>query len=346
MADDRQSQPRAPGVAAAGSVDSVEALEDSRPLVRGDADALVRDGNKQASLVAGHGHIHLAAGIAELHGVVKKVEQRRLELDARTPHSRLRVAGRDHHVDAPLRRRLPDSVQRAVDDVCDLDHLVHPDAVVLEAGQCQQVVDRVGDALDLDLDAVRETGRNLGIRIRGQRFCQQAQCPYGCLEFMAHVRHEIAAHRLRAVLLGGVAHESHRSEQLAIALDRAGLDLVAAARLGPQFNVGGGLLASAGPLKQVLERAGHESLTVASLHDHLGGGVAGHQASIAVAHHEAGAKRVEASLDLPCDRLGRGPRGLGSGRSSLSRLHRLAHSDPTAPGRLADRTVPRVRDAV
>ena len=43
VADDREAEPCAAGLSAAGTVDSVEPLEDALEVALGDADALVRD---------------------------------------------------------------------------------------------------------------------------------------------------------------------------------------------------------------------------------------------------------------------------------------------------------------
>ena len=92
VADDRETEPRATGVAAAGPIDAVEALEDPVEVLGGDADAAVVHARAPtSSAVDGADTNTLAPAFAVLDRVVDQIADRRDELASIAEHGERRV---------------------------------------------------------------------------------------------------------------------------------------------------------------------------------------------------------------------------------------------------------------
>src|SRR5262245_59912991 len=123
MADDGQAGPGAAGVAAAGAVDPVEALEDPFEVAAGDADAVVAHGDVDPGAVGASPDVDRVARLAVLHGVVQEVRHGGHQLAA-VPHHGEPGRRRLHFdLDAALLGRGPDAVGRVADEAGPL-HLV------------------------------------------------------------------------------------------------------------------------------------------------------------------------------------------------------------------------------
>lgn len=210
--DDREPQARAAGGTGASGVDAIEALEHALPVLLGDADALVGDGDLDV-VPAGRGHpaggyAYAGACRAVVHGVLDKVSEGGGQLAPVPPDVQVGGAACGHGdlFGAGL-------VPAAVDGLG--DQFVHADRfgvlkgiVVLDPGEVDQFLHEVGEPRGLDLHTAGEALDRLRV-VRGVHdgLGQEEERADGCLQLVAHVRDEVAPYRFDTAGLGEVLHQ-------------------------------------------------------------------------------------------------------------------------------------------
>src|SRR5699024_341320 len=159
--DDRQAQPGAAGGPGAGAVDPEEALEDAFQVLLGDAHALVLDGDLDHALVPPDGHPNPGALVGVGDRVGDQVGQRGGE--HRGGAEDLQPV-RTAHGDLDPRPERVVAVQgdRALHHLVDLDRLrIRQCGAALDAGELDDLLHQVGEAVGLALHARREPAHRL-----------------------------------------------------------------------------------------------------------------------------------------------------------------------------------------
>ncbi len=222
MAHDREPQPGAstelglvPFRAGARAVDLVEALEDPLLVRRRHTDPVVGDEEPDRTLARLPADAHLTTGMAELHGVVRQVEQSLANAGTVGRHQVRRIG-----VSERTDRYLPPLGDRC-DPLDDVGHdLARPDELEaqlagsrLDGRQVEQLVDDLGQVVDLPLDLPREVGHRgrVADRSGGERLRQELHRRERRAQLVADVRHEIAADPFGAAQLGDVVQREHHA---------------------------------------------------------------------------------------------------------------------------------------
>ena len=205
VADDRQSQPGAAGVAGTGPVHPVEALEDPVEVAARHPDAVVGDEQPDDpvdGVVDGFDE-HLGAGRGVLDGVVEQVEHGRHQL-ASVPHQ-LKVGGHlEPYRDAGLLGGRGDPALGLGDDGEYADRLELRVITELDPAQLEQVVHRPADPVRLDDHPGGEPCHHLEVRLTADRLGQQTERPDRGLELVGDVGDEVTSDGLGAPLEGPV----------------------------------------------------------------------------------------------------------------------------------------------
>ena len=124
-------------------------------------------------------------------------------------------------VDPRGRRRRAQLVDRVVDEDLERDGRTPRGFLRLDQAEIEEVVDDARQALRLLDDPVGQRPGDARVVLRRQRLGQHLERADRCLQLVAHVGDEVAAHALDAVDLGHVGHERGHAERSFGGADRA-----------------------------------------------------------------------------------------------------------------------------
>ena len=194
VADDGEAEAGAAGLAAAGLVDPVEALEDPLEVAGRDADAVVGDGDLDLVALGGGLDLDRAAGVGVLHRVVEQVGDapRRAGAGRRPRRARRATASATTEMPAcSAAGRMRSTASCTMSSTATASGA--GSLAQLDAAELEQVVDGAADAEGLVLDAGRPGARSTsGSSSACERLGQQADGADRRLELVADVGHEVA----------------------------------------------------------------------------------------------------------------------------------------------------------
>ena len=216
VADDGQAEPGAAGVAAAGAVDPVEALEDALEVAAGDADAVVAHGDvdparRRCGPVTSHradpGSLYFTALSSRL--VTAETSWRRspttvsragggstsISMPRCSAAGRTRSAASLHEVAPPPTSSAARPVATSRRDSSSRSSMVLPTRNA-SAGQ-----------------ALGQAPGDVGVVLVEQRLGQQGEGPDRGLQLVADVGDEVAAHVLEPAALGGVLDDDEHARR-------------------------------------------------------------------------------------------------------------------------------------
>ena len=200
VADDRQAEPGAAGVAAAGPVDAVEALEDAVEVARPGCRCRgrrpsarpTRPSTRTRTCTLLPGSLYLTAFSTRLPSADTSWRRSPRTIDAVG-------AGRATWTAMPrCSAHVRDALHGAVDDVADVDGVAHRLLAELDPGQLEQVVDRARDPVRLAHHPLGDALDDLEVVLVGERLGQHGERPDRRLQLVADVGHEVGAHGVDA----------------------------------------------------------------------------------------------------------------------------------------------------
>ncbi|VXB79402.1 hypothetical protein PSCLAVI8L_180245 [Pseudoclavibacter sp. 8L] len=206
MPHDAQAEARPARASGTSLVDAEEALEDAPLILRGDADALVRDGDLDGVVDESRADPHPRVRRRVLDRVGHEVREAHEEVSPLAVDERIHVVA-EHDVDAAHLGGHARLVDGEREDLVDRDELRVCEGVArLQPGQLDELVGDRGQAQALLAEPPREVLDLLHVtrRLRdGLR--EQRDRADGGLELVTHIGHEVSAHaldakRLRAIL--------------------------------------------------------------------------------------------------------------------------------------------------
>ena len=360
VADDREAEAGASGLAAPTAVDAVEALEDALEVVGGDAHAPV--GHRQPhdraaehergvsrrgwpTLVVGLGpglddlagdrHDGALGGVGD--GVLEQGVEGADELAAIADDGHRRVELLDVEADGAVLGARLDPVDGLDDGEVDRHRVAGLAELGLETGEVEQVVDDPADPERLVVDAPGEAGGHVAVPLVHQRLGQEAEGAHGGLELVADVGDEVSAHVVEATPLGDVLDHGDHAEGAAAVVDQRGVDAQGAPGRSVELEGLLGLALVPGLGEEVGDRLGGEGVAATALHHRGGHRVAVDHRARLVAEHEAEGQDVERAAEPDGvgarvgDRLcGRTGDRLEVGQGALDRVVLLLGSDTEA----------------
>ena len=192
-------EPGAAGLAAAGPVDPVEALEDAVEVAGRDADAVVGDHAARPIGRRVRPHLDGRAGVGVLHAVLEEVGQRRHELAAVAEHGEAPRRLVDDDVDVALVGERRTRSTASATSSADGHHLRSAAGRPARCGDSSSRSSMMrADAVGLGDHALGQAAHERGVVLVGDRLGQQGQRADGRLELVADVGDEVGAHGLEA----------------------------------------------------------------------------------------------------------------------------------------------------
>src|ERR1039458_4156753 len=184
------------------------------------------------------------------------------------------------------------SFDRVGDDQGDGYRLTRGGAFALDPGKVEEVFDNSIDSDPLVVDALGESVGDRRVGLEQQGFGEQPERPHGRLQFVRHVRDEVATDVLEATTLGDVFDDRQDSQRSTAVVDDGGAN-----REGPTWgsvNIDGALGDSVGPTfgEYVGDRLGGDGVAVATRHQRRGLLVSEDDAAALVTEDEPEGERV------------------------------------------------------